>query len=133
MSLLEIKKVTKDFGGLEALSNVSMHIKEGDIISLIGPNGAGKTTLFNCITGTMPPSSGTIKFMGRELVGLRPHEVARQGIARTFQHIRLFNRMTVLDNVMVGTDYKGRTGIFSALLRPPRVGREEKASQKKMP
>jgi ABC-type branched-subunit amino acid transport system ATPase component len=131
MSLLEITNVTKDFGGLEALSNVSMHINDGDIISLIGPNGAGKTTLFNCITGTMPPTSGSIKFQGIQLVGLQPHEVARQGIARTFQHIRLFNRMTVLDNVMVGNDYKGRTGIFSALLRPPRVGREENASKKK--
>jgi len=131
MSLLEITNVTKDFGGLAALHNVSMQINEGDIISLIGPNGAGKTTLFNCITGTMPPNSGSIKFQGTELVGLQPHEVARRGIARTFQHIRLFNRMTVLDNVMVGNDYKGRTGIFSALLRPPRVGREESASKEK--
>ena len=131
MALLEITNVTKDFGGLEALSNVSMQINEGDIISLIGPNGAGKTTLFNCITGTMPPTSGSIKFLDTQLVGLPPHEVARQGIARTFQHIRLFNRMTVLDNVMVGNDYNGRTGIFSALLRPPRVGREEKTSKEK--
>jgi len=131
MPLLEINNVTKDFGGLEALHNVSMTIDQGDIISLIGPNGAGKTTLFNCITGTMPPSAGSIKFQGVELVGLQPHEVARRGIARTFQHIRLFNRMTVLDNVMVGNDYKGRTGIFSALFRPPRVGREEIASKEK--
>jgi ABC-type branched-subunit amino acid transport system ATPase component len=108
-----------------------MQINEGDIISLIGPNGAGKTTLFNCITGTMPPNCGSIKFQGAELVGLQPHEVARRGIARTFQHIRLFNRMTVLDNVLVGNDYKGRTGIFSGLFRPPRVGREERASKEK--
>ena len=101
MALLEISNVTKDFGGLEALSNISMQINDGDIISLIGPNGAGKTTLFNCITGTMPPTSGSIKFLGTQLIGLPPHEVARQGIARTFQHIRLFNRMTVMDNVMV--------------------------------
>jgi ABC-type branched-subunit amino acid transport system ATPase component len=131
MSLLEIANVTKDFGGLEALHDVFMQINEGDIISLIGPNGAGKTTLFNCITGTMPPNCGSIKFQGAELVGLQPHEVARRGIARTFQHIRLFNRMTVLDNVMVGNDYKGRTGIFSGLFRPPRVGREERASKEK--
>jgi len=131
MSLLEITNVTKDFGGLEALHDVFMQINEGDIISLIGPNGAGKTTLFNCITGTMPPNSGSIKFQGAELVGLQPHEVARRGIARTFQHIRLFNRMTVLDNVLVGNDYKGRTGIFSGLFRPPRVGREERASKEK--
>ena len=131
MSLLDIKNVTKDFGGLKALHDVSLQIDEGEIISLIGPNGAGKTTLFNCITGTMPPDSGSIRFQGTELLGLPPHEVARNGIARTFQHIRLFNRMTVLDNIMVGNDYKGRTGIISALLRPPRVGREESVSAKK--
>jgi ABC-type branched-subunit amino acid transport system ATPase component len=131
MPLLEIIDVTKDFGGLEALSNISMKIEKGEIISLIGPNGAGKTTLFNCITGTMPPDSGSIKFQGNELIGLRPHEVARRGIARTFQHIRLFNRMTVLDNVMVGNDYNGSSGIFSALLRPGRVGREESAAKEK--
>ena len=131
MSLLEINNVTKDFGGLKALNDVSLQIRDREIISLIGPNGAGKTTLFNCITGTMPPDSGSIIFKGIELLGLQPHEVARNGIARTFQHIRLFNRMTVLDNVMVGNDYKGRTGIISALLRPPRVGREESASEEK--
>ncbi len=131
MSLLDIKNVTKDFGGLKALHDVSLQIDEGEIISLIGPNGAGKTTLFNCITGTMPPDSGSIRFQGTELLGLPPHEVARNGIARTFQHIRLFNRMTVLDNIMVGNDYKGRTGIISALLRPPWVGREESVSAEK--
>jgi ABC-type branched-subunit amino acid transport system ATPase component len=131
MTLLDITNVTKDFGGLAALHDVSLQINAGDIISLIGPNGAGKTTLFNCITGTMPPNTGSIKFEDTELVGLPPHEVARQGIARTFQHIRLFNRMTVQENVMVGNDYKGRTGIFSALLRPPRVAREEAASKEK--
>jgi ABC-type branched-subunit amino acid transport system ATPase component len=110
--LLQITDVTKDFGGLEALSRVSMEVRGGEIISLIGPNGAGKTTLFNCITGTMPPTAGTIRFLGDELVGLAPHEVTRKGIARTFQHIRLFNKMTVLDNVMVGNDFKGRTGIL---------------------
>ena len=131
MALLEITNITKEFGGLEALHNVSLQVNAGDIISLIGPKGAGKTTLFNCVTGTMPPNSGSIKFQGNELIGLRPHEVARCGIARTFQHIRLFNRMTVLDNVRVGNDYKGRTGIFSALFRPPRVSREESVSREK--
>ena len=125
MSLLEIHDVTKEFGGLAALSRVSFHIETGEIVSLIGPNGAGKTTLFNCITGTMPPTSGSIRFDGKELVGLKPHEVARRGIARTFQHIRLFGRMSVLDNVMVGNDHRGRVGVFSALLRPPWVEKEE--------
>lgn len=131
MNLLEISNVTKDYGGLEALSNVSMQINDGDIISLIGPNGAGKTTLFNCITGTLPPTCGSIRFQGKELVGLAPHDIARIGISRTFQHIRLFNRMSVLDNIMIGNDHKGSTGIIGALIRPPRVGREEEASKDK--
>ena len=131
MTLLEISEVTKDFGGLEALSRVSMQINDGEIISLIGPNGAGKTTLFNCITGTIPPTFGSIRFQGENLLGLKPHVVARKGIARTFQHIRIFNRMSVLDNVMVGNDYKSRSGIMSALLRLPHVSREEKASRER--
>ena len=123
--LLEIAGVTKEFGGLKALREVSVGLDPGEIVSLIGPNGAGKTTLFNCITGTMPPSRGSIRFAGEELVGLPPHEVARRGISRTFQHIRVFGQMSVLENVMVGRDFRGRTGIAGALLRPPRVGREE--------
>lgn len=131
MALLEIDNVTKDFGGLQALSRVAARIDQGEIISLIGPNGAGKTTLFNCITGTIPPTGGSVRFAGEELVGLKPHAIARKGIARTFQHIRLFQHMTVLDNVMVGIDHRGTTGIFSALMRPPRVAREEKASRER--
>jgi ABC-type branched-subunit amino acid transport system ATPase component len=131
MALLEVQGVTKDFGGLKALKDVSLSLEEGEIVSLIGPNGAGKTTLFNCITGTMPPSGGTIRFMDRELVGLAPHEVARRGIARTFQHIRLFGQMTLLENIMVGHDFKGRTGVFSALFRPPWVAREEAENREK--
>jgi len=130
MSLLELSNITKDFGGLKALKDVSASISEGEIVSLIGPNGAGKTTLFNCITGTMPPTFGSIMFDGRELVELPPHDVAQQGISRTFQQIRLFNNMSVLDNVMVGHDFKGRTGIFSALLRPPWVKQEEADNKK---
>jgi ABC-type branched-subunit amino acid transport system ATPase component len=125
MALLQIAEVTKEFGGLRAVRAVSLHLDEGEIVSLIGPNGAGKTTLFNCITGTMPPNHGSVRFNGEEIVGLPPHEVARRGISRTFQHIRVFGQMSVLENVMVGRDFRGRTGIFSALLRPPRVSREE--------
>jgi ABC-type branched-subunit amino acid transport system ATPase component len=125
MPLLQIAEVTKEFGGLKALRDVCMHVDKGEIVSLIGPNGAGKTTLFNCITGTMPPHRGSVRFRDEEIVGLPPHEVARRGISRTFQHIRVFGQMSVLENVMVGRDFKGRTGIFSALLRPPRVGNEE--------
>jgi ABC-type branched-subunit amino acid transport system ATPase component len=131
MTLLQIAKVTKEFGGLKALLDVCMHVDEGEIVSLIGPNGAGKTTLFNCITGTMPPNRGSVRFRGEEIVGLPPHEVARRGISRTFQHIRVFGQMSVLENVMVGRDFKGRTGIFSALLRPLRVGNEEAENREK--
>jgi len=131
MSLLEITGVTKLFGGLAALKEVSFRMEKGEIVSLIGPNGAGKTTLFNCITGTNPPNSGSICFMGEELTQLPPHEVARRGIARTFQHIRVFGRMSVLDNVRVGNDHRGRTGILSALLRPPWVRREEEETTKR--
>ena len=131
MPLLEIENVNKDFGGLEALREVSMQVKTGEIVSLIGPNGAGKTTLFNCINGTMPPTSGHIALENESLVNLSPHEVAARGVARTFQHVRLFNQMTVLDNVMVGNDYRGHTGIFSALVRPPWVAREERENREK--
>jgi ABC-type branched-subunit amino acid transport system ATPase component len=131
MVLLEVKAVTKEFGGLAALSDVAFGIAGGEIISLIGPNGAGKTTLFNCITGTLPPDRGEIRFNGESLIGLKPHQVARKGVARTFQHIRLFNQLSVLENVMVGNDHRGRTGIFSALVRPPWVAREERANRQK--
>jgi len=131
MPLLEIKNVTKDFGGLKALHEVSMQVNAGEIVSLIGPNGAGKTTLFNCITGTMPPSSGHVTFEDKPLDNLPSYEVAAKGVTRTFQHIRLFNQMTVLDNVMVGNDHRGRTGIFSALIRPPWVAREERKTRQK--
>jgi ABC-type branched-subunit amino acid transport system ATPase component len=131
MPLLQIAELTKEFGGLKALQDVTMHVDEGEIVSLIGPNGAGKTTLFNCITATMPPDRGSVRFRGEEIVGLPPHEVARRSISRTFQHIRVFGQMSVLENVMVGLDFKGRTGIFSALLRPPRVGREEAENREK--
>lgn len=125
MALLSISRVTKEFGGLMALKEVDLELAAGEIVSLIGPNGAGKTTLFNCITGTMPPTRGSIRFQDREIVGLAPHVVAALGISRTFQHIRLFGRMSVIENVMVGRDFKGRTGILRALLRPPSVAREE--------
>jgi ABC-type branched-subunit amino acid transport system ATPase component len=131
MPLLQVAELTKEFGGLKALRDVSMHVDEGEIVSLIGPNGAGKTTLFNCITGTLPPDRGSVRFRGEEIVGLPPHAVARRSISRTFQHIRVFGQMSVLENVMVGLDFKGRTGIFSALLRPPRVGREEAENRRR--
>ena len=99
---LKIEGLTKVFGGLKALEGLEVFVEAGKVASLIGPNGAGKTTFFNCITGVIPPSSGTISFRGRPIGRLAPSEITRRGIARTFQNIRLFSEMTVLENVMVG-------------------------------
>ena len=100
--LLSIREVTRVFGGLAALSAVSFSVNAGEIVSLIGPNGAGKTTFFNCVTGIVAPTSGTIFFRGEEMTALAPHEITRRGIARTFQNIRLFGPLSVLENVVVG-------------------------------
>lgn len=102
MALLEIVDVTKRFGGLVADDNVSLVVNEGEIIGLIGPNGAGKTCLFNCITGYYPSHSGTVRFQGKDITHLSPDQICRRGLARTFQVMRTFGQMTVLDNVMVG-------------------------------
>lgn len=102
MEILEVKNLTKRFGGLIALNNVSMEIKKGEILGLIGPNGAGKTTLFNCITGFYRPEAGTIIFEGEDITNLAPHTVAMKGIARTFQVVRAFYSMSVLDSVITG-------------------------------
>ncbi|MHB0870550.1 MAG: ABC transporter ATP-binding protein [Chloroflexota bacterium] len=102
MALLEIERLTKRFGGLVANDSVSLAVNEGEIVGLIGPNGAGKTTLFNCIAGFYNPDGGTIRFQGKEITSHTPEQVCREGIARTFQIVRVFKGMTVLDNVMVG-------------------------------
>jgi branched-chain amino acid transport system ATP-binding protein len=107
--LLEISNLTKSFGGLQVLHDVSFALKEGEILGLIGPNGAGKSTLFNLITGVYHPNQGDIRFRGKSLVGLKPHRICRQGIARTFQLVRIFPSMTVLENVLSGALY-GRSG-----------------------
>ncbi len=127
--LLEIQHLTKRFGGVTALTDVSLTISHDEIVGLIGPNGAGKTTLFNCITAVLRPEEGTIAF-GRDtkeqLVGLAPHEVIQCGIARTFQNIRLFANMTVLENVLVGLYTRTRTGLMSALLHSKALQHEER-------
>src|SRR4029453_9432474 len=102
MGLLEVNGLTKKFGGLTAVNDVSINIEQGSLYAIIGPNGAGKTTLFNLLTGIYKPTSGTIAFNGRSLIGLRPDQVNAAGIARTFQNIRLFHAMTAIENVMVG-------------------------------
>lgn len=124
--ILTIENVTKKFGGVTALDKVSFTVERGKIVSLIGPNGAGKTTLFNCITGLNAPGEGDIYFEDFVLHKLPPHEVAARGVARTFQTIRLFKQMTVLQNVLVGAHTRGRAGLWSSLARPRWVGIEEK-------
>jgi len=125
--LLELRGVTKRFGGLSALSDVSLSVREGEIFGLIGPNGAGKTTLFNCITGLYRPSAGSVHLDGTPLTGLKPHAVAALGLARTFQNIRLFANMTVLENVMVGRHVRSRAGVLGAVLRGPLTRGEERS------
>jgi branched-chain amino acid transport system ATP-binding protein len=114
MRILESHGVTKLFGGLAAVSNVDFHVDQGEIVGLIGPNGAGKTTLFNLISGTFPLSSGEIRFKGQKLNGLKPHQICRMGIARTFQETKVFSNMLVLQNVLVGAFFGTPTHISGA-------------------
>jgi branched-chain amino acid transport system ATP-binding protein len=127
LPILEISGVNKRFGGLQALSNVSIRIEKGQIYGLIGPNGAGKTTFFNVITGLYQPDTGVFQLAGRPYSPTAPHEVAQAGIARTFQNIRLFGEMSVLENVMVGRHVRTRQGVIGAVLRT-RAAREEEAA-----
>jgi branched-chain amino acid transport system ATP-binding protein len=123
--LLELASVTMQFGGLTALSNVDLHVDEGEIMALIGPNGAGKTTVFNVITGVFHPTQGDVLFRGTSIVGLKRYQVTQTGIARTFQNIRLFPNMSALENVMVGADARHQTSVPGAVLHLPRHKREE--------
>ncbi|MEW5763129.1 MAG: ABC transporter ATP-binding protein [Bacillota bacterium] len=125
MPLLEVKGLSKSFRGLVAVRDFNLTLEDGEIVGLIGPNGAGKTTVFNLITGHFPPTAGEVVFRGRRLTGLRPHQVARAGIARTFQNIRLFKENTVLDNVRAACHTSIRYGVLDALLRTPRFRAEE--------
>ncbi len=125
-ALLEAEHVSKVFGGLVAVEDVSFAIPERAIVSIIGPNGAGKTTFFNMLTGLYKPSFGRISFDGRNITGRRPDRIMKDGVARTFQNIRLFGTMTAVENVMVGQHSRMRGGLFGSILRVPRVRREEK-------
>lgn len=127
-ALLEVDHVTLRFGGLTALDDVSFEIREGEILGLIGPNGAGKTTCFNVMTGVYRPTSGEVRFDNTPLTRMKRHRITKLGLARTFQNIRLFKSMTVLENVMVGTDAHSKVGFWDALLRTPRHRRTEAAS-----
>ena len=128
--LLEVKQVSKVFGGLRALEGVSLEVREGEIFGLIGPNGAGKTTLFNLVSGTFPVSGGQIFFRQREVSHFPDYRICQLGIARTYQNIRLFGKMTVLENVMVGRHSRTRAGLGSILLRLPRERAENARSRK---
>jgi branched-chain amino acid transport system ATP-binding protein len=130
-ALLEIRGINKRFGGLQALSDVSLTIQRGEIYGLIGPNGAGKTTLFNVLTGLYQPDEGSFVFNGRDLFRAKPHVVVTSGIARTFQNIRLFHNMTALENVMVGRHARTHAGVIGAVLRSPATRREEAAIEQR--
>jgi branched-chain amino acid transport system ATP-binding protein len=129
--LLEARGVTVRFGGLVAVSGVNLQIPEGGIVGLIGPNGAGKTTLFNVIAGFYRPADGRVLFHDRDITGRKPHEVAALGIARTFQNIRLFANMSAVDNVLVGMHTRLHATPLGAIVRTPRVRREEQQAHER--
>ncbi len=124
--LLEVRNVTKRFGGLTAVKDVSFDVAEGSVVGLIGPNGAGKTTTFNLITGNYRVDRGTIRFAGRSLVGMRTHRIVSLGIARTFQNIRLFQQVSAVENVLAGRHCRTGAGLLAAMLRLPGQVREER-------
>ncbi len=125
MTFFATSGLTKAFGGLTAVNGFDMEVERGEIVSVIGPNGAGKTTFFNIISGLYPPDSGSITFQDHNLVGLQPSEITKLGIARTFQNVRLFNNMTVLENVMVAQHTRSKNGVFGAIFRPRSYYEEE--------
>ncbi|HEX9051719.1 MAG TPA: ABC transporter ATP-binding protein [Anaeromyxobacter sp.] len=124
--LLEVRGVSKRFGGVHAVKDVSFEVRKGTVKALIGPNGAGKTTLFNLVSGVAAPDAGEVRFRGEPIQGLPPHRVAALGLSRTFQHIRLFAGMTALENVMVGRHSRSRAGFLAGMLHLPWTWREER-------
>jgi branched-chain amino acid transport system ATP-binding protein len=129
MTILKVTNLVKRFGGLVCVDGVDLAFPKGKISAVIGPNGAGKTTFFNLITGIYMPDEGKIELDGKSILNLKPHQITQRGIARTFQNIRLFGSMTVLENVMVGMHIHLRTGLFGTLLRLPHTRIEENRSQ----
>lgn len=130
-SILTASGVGRTFRGLQALVDYDLGLRQGEILGVIGPNGAGKSTLFNVITGFLPPTSGTIHYRERDIAGLPPDRIARLGIARTFQNIRLFGRMTVLDNILAAQAVHDRPGVIETLLSLPSAARKERALRKR--
>ena len=131
MALLKAIKLSKVFGGLKAVSNFEVTIKKGELIGLIGPNGAGKTTAFNLLTGVYEPTTGEIEFDGKSMLGLKPYQITQHGLARTFQNIRLFAELTVLDNVKIAYHFHVKYGILESVLRMGRYHKEEAEIEKK--
>ncbi|HEL2057556.1 TPA: ABC transporter ATP-binding protein [Streptococcus suis] len=125
MALLDVKKLTKNFGGLTAVGDVTMELNAGELVGLIGPNGAGKTTLFNLLTGVYEPSQGTITLDGTVLNGKAPSKIASLGLGRTFQNIRLFKNMTVLENVLIGLGNHGKAEVLASFFRLPAFYKNE--------
>ena len=123
--VLDVKGLSVAFGGVQAVDGLTFQVREGEVLSVIGPNGAGKTSAFNCITGFYKPQSGQVAFKGDDITGGRPANSAAKGIARTFQNLRLFGELTVLDNVRAGTHVRLRQNAFDAILRTPRYRRSE--------
>ncbi len=131
MALLKATKLSKEFGGLKAVSNFEVTIEKGELIGLIGPNGAGKTTAFNLLTGVYEPTTGEIEFDGKSVVGLKPYQITQRGLARTFQNIRLFSELSVLDNVKIAYHFHVKYGILEAVMRIGRYHKEEEEIEKK--
>jgi branched-chain amino acid transport system ATP-binding protein len=131
MALLETLNIVKSFGGLTAINRVNFQLEAGRIVSIIGPNGAGKTTLFNTLTGIYQPDQGQINFNGRSLLGLRPDQIAKRGISRTFQNIRLFGEISVIENILIGMHVHLRQSPIACLLHLPAFKKEEKAAEHK--
>ncbi len=129
--ILKVDHVTMQFGGVTAIDDLSFSIDKGTIYGLIGPNGAGKTTIFNIITGNLKPTKGKIIFQGEDITGIKPNKVVYKGIARTFQNIRLFKSMSVLDNILIGFDAQAKYSYFEAILRLPRYFKYEKEIKEK--
>jgi len=127
--VLQLQSLSLSFGGLRALSELDLQVRDGEIVSIIGPNGAGKSTVFNVITGVYEPNAGDVVFAGRSIAGLAPHSIARMGVARTFQSLRLFLNMSVMENVMAATYGHTKAMPWESVLRLPRARREERESR----